>query len=43
MSPSRSTFLPQPSHAAIDLVIGIGGNSPFARARVAAGPQKLPE
>src|SRR5262249_37644878 len=43
MSPSRSTLRPQRFHRAMAGVMGRGGSSPTERARLAAGPQKLPD
>src|SRR6516165_2090725 len=43
MSPSRSTSLPQRFQRIIAGFMGSGGSSPAERARLAAGPQKLPD
>ena len=42
MSPSRSTLRPHVRQRAIAGFMGSGGSCPADRARVAAGPQKLP-
>ena len=43
MSPSRSIPRPHDRRRAIAGVIGSGGSCPPNRARLAAGPQKLPD
>src|SRR6516162_7817935 len=43
MSPSRSTSRPQRFQRIIAGFMGSGGSSPADRARLAAGPQKLPD